>query len=75
MGFTLITVGILGQGLSGKEGRLAEYESFQDAREQIDYYNGVVYNQQRIHSALGYQTPAEFKAAYYRDHPAPLQEP
>jgi putative transposase len=54
---------------------LSEYESFQDAREQIDYYIGVVYNQQRIHSALGYQTPAEFEAAYYRDHPAPLPEP
>jgi len=54
---------------------LSEYESFQDAREQIDYYIGVVYNQQRIHSALGYQTPAEFEAAYYRDHPAPLSKP
>lgn len=54
---------------------LSEYDSFQDAREQIGEFIGTVYNTKRIHSALGYQTPGEFEKAYHRAHLAPLSEP
>ena len=53
---------------------LSEYDSFQDAREQLDDFFITVYNQKRIHSALGYQTPAEFESAYRQAHPVPLSE-
>ncbi len=41
---------------------LAEYENIHQARQEIAHFIEVVYPQQRIHSALDYQTPAEFEA-------------
>lgn len=41
---------------------LNQYETFSEAHQAIDEYIQF-YNQERIHSALGYQTPDEFAAA------------
>ncbi|MFN2130333.1 MAG: IS3 family transposase [Anaerolineae bacterium] len=46
---------------------LADYESFSDAYQRIGHFIEDVYQTKRIHSALGYLTPAEFEAAY-REH-------
>ena len=45
---------------------LADYESFDDAYHRIGHFIDDVYQTKRIHSALGYLTPAEFEAAYYQ---------
>jgi len=44
---------------------LNEYEHFADAYERIGYFIEDVYQTKRIHSALGYLTPAEFEALYW----------
>jgi putative transposase len=38
-----------------------EYRDFEEARRSMSEFLDVVYNQQRLHSALGYCTPAEFE--------------
>ena len=40
---------------------LSEYEDLADARRQLGRFLDDVYNTKRIHSALGYLTPAEFE--------------
>ncbi len=41
---------------------LSDYRDFVDAKHQIGQFIQDVYNQKRIHSSLGYLTPAEFEA-------------
>lgn len=43
---------------------LSEYHDFADARRRIGAFLDDVYQHKRIHSALGYLTPAEFEAQY-----------
>jgi putative transposase len=38
-----------------------EYRDFDDARRSIGQFVDIVYNQHRLHSALGYRTPADFE--------------
>lgn len=40
---------------------LSEYESFNDALEDIQRFIEVVYNRKRLHSGIGYLPPAEFE--------------
>jgi len=43
---------------------LSEYRDFAEARNQIGRFIEDVYNHKRIHSSLGYLTPAEFEVAW-----------
>jgi len=43
---------------------LSEYQSFEDAFEQIGCFMEDVYMTKRIHSSLGYQIPTESEDAY-----------
>jgi putative transposase len=44
--------------------QLTEYHDYHDARRQLDRFLDRVYNRKRIHSALGYLTPAEFETQW-----------
>jgi transposase InsO family protein len=50
--------------LKSEEVSLNEYETFSDAKHNIEHFINLVYNNERLHSALGYQTPVEFEAPY-----------
>jgi putative transposase len=52
-----------------KEGEVAltAYRDFADARRQLGRFLDAVYDRQRIHSALGYLTPAEFEQQWLAD--------
>lgn len=47
--------------LKYEEVYLWEYDSFEDAKEQIERFIADVYNIKRLHSALGYLPPVEFE--------------
>ena len=47
--------------LKYEEVYLWEYDSFEDAKEQIEHFLEDVYNMKRLHSAVGYLPPAEFE--------------
>jgi transposase InsO family protein len=49
--------------LKEEEVALTEYRDFADAYAQLGHFLDEVYQQKRIHSALGYLTPAEFESA------------
>jgi putative transposase len=52
---------------------LSEYNDFTDAYHQIGVFIQDVYMTKRIHSALGYVTPAEFENAWWRSQILPEQ--
>jgi putative transposase len=57
---------------------LSEYRDFKDAYQQIGRFVSAVYMTKRIHSSLGYLTPAEFEADYWANHSSdkvPLSTP
>jgi len=54
---------------------LNEYETLADAREQIGHFIERVYYYKRIHSALGYLTPAEFELQWQRQAIQAVQTP
>jgi putative transposase len=49
---------------------LSEYLDYADARRQLGRFLDAVYNHKRIHSALGYLTPAEFEQQWRRQDSA-----
>jgi len=50
---------------------LAEYRDYHDAYQQIGHFLDDVYMYKRIHSSLGYLTPAEFEAQWRAACPGP----
>ncbi len=49
--------------LKYEEVHVNEYETLEEARASMGHFLEQVYNQKRLHSALGYCPPAEFEAA------------
>lgn len=47
-----------------EEVELSEYEDYHDANQQLGRFLDVVYMHKRIHSSLGYLTPAEFESQW-----------
>lgn len=52
--------------LKTEEIYLNEYHTLEDARANVEYFLRAVYNDQRLHSALGYRPPNEFEQLYYQ---------
>ncbi len=57
-----------------EEVNLSDYRDFADAHAQIGRFIDDVYRTKRIHSALGYLTPAEFEAAWVCEHSDPGED-
>jgi putative transposase len=58
-----------------EEVELTEYRDFADARRQLGRFLDDVYNCKRIHSSLGYLTPAEFEQQWLRQQAAQAAVP
>lgn len=58
--------------IKDEEVNLSEYHDYADAYDQIARFIDDVYHTKRIHSALGYLTPAEFEAAWRQAHTEPV---
>jgi putative transposase len=56
--------------LKMEEVYLYDYEDLAEARSRIGYFLEYVYNQKRLHSALGYVPPAEFEQSLLQPQPA-----
>lgn len=52
--------------LKYEEVYLWDYQSVEDVKQRIPYFLEAVYNQKRLHSALGYCPPNEFEQAWQR---------
>lgn len=48
--------------LKNEEVYLWDYKTFEDVRKRVPYFIEEVYNERRLHSALGYCPPNEYEA-------------
>jgi putative transposase len=55
-----------------EEVQLSEYVDYADVLRQVGRFLNEVYMHKRIHSALGYLTPAEFEEQWHRAQVQPL---
>ena len=56
------------QTIKAEEVERSKYLAFADAYAQIKHFIEQVYQYKRIHSALGYLTPAEFETVWHADY-------
>ena len=54
--------------LKTEELNARSFKGINDARTRIDDFIANIYNTERLHSALGYQSPLEFEAAYAQNN-------
>jgi putative transposase len=54
--------------LKQEEVYLQEYEGYADSEQAIGHFIEAVYNQKRLHSALGYRPPVEFEQLWAAGH-------
>ncbi len=55
--------------LKYEEVYLSDYETLSEAAASIEQFLEEVYNQKRLHSALGYMPPAEFEQSLTATYP------
>lgn len=46
---------------------LNEYETFEEAKDNIEHFIEIVYHKKRLHSSLGYLPPEEFEKKYLQE--------
>lgn len=54
--------------LKAEEVSLKQYRDIEQARRSVGHFLEEVYNQRRLHSALGYIAPAQFEANFHHQH-------
>ena len=54
--------------IKDEEVYLNEYEYLSDARQHVGHFIDDVYQTKRIHSALGYLTPVEYEARWFKEY-------
>lgn len=59
--------------LKAEEVSLKQYRDMEQARRSIGHFLEDVYNQRRLHSALGYMAPAQFEANFQHNEAASRQ--
>ncbi len=52
--------------LKVEEVHMNDYETMTDVIERVPYFIEELYNKKRLHSSLGYLTPVEFEASYWK---------
>jgi len=62
--YVVVKVQVATEDILYKEVDLSEYLDYHDAYRQIGRFLDDVYMHKRIHSSLGYLTPAEFEAQW-----------